>query len=183
VAPLLGQTASSGTGGDAALLEQVKQMASKGQNAETVNQINQYVAKNHDLISTIIKLYTDYLKRIQGMADGKGNIEPGMPNPMAAQETGTGQSTGNNQAAVSPQANATGPSKGQRGASSQTDLLGPDDVLITAHLPGYPALPEVDPVSSIMHPTIEQLEYAKKVQDDMQTRKAYLMEHPNGYSY
>jgi hypothetical protein len=41
----------------------------------------------------------------------------------------------------------------------------------------------VDPVTSITHPTAAQLEYAAKVQKEMQARKAYLMEHPEGYTY
>lgn len=52
-----------------------------------------------------------------------------------------------------------------------------------SHLAGYPALPNVEPTSAITHPTAAQLENAAKLQKEMQARKAYLMEHPEGYTY
>ena len=55
--------------------------------------------------------------------------------------------------------------------------------LQTAHLAGYPALPAAETVSTVTQPTAAQLDYAAKVQKEMQARKKYLMEHPEGYTY
>jgi len=164
---------------DDALLQQVKQAASKGQNAQTAAQINQYVDQNQGLISAILKGYLNYLNQIQSMTavDGTG---PANPLPAAAN------------AATAPAASGTTPNTSS-GAAATTELqpstglqingLQPSGELQTSHLAGYPALPDVEPVSSVTQPTAAQLEYAAQVQKEMQARKQYLMEHPEGYTY
>jgi hypothetical protein len=150
---------------DAALLQQVKQAASKGQSPQTAAQISQYVDSNQDVITAILKGYMDYLKQIQSMSA----------------DTGTGAGI---QAA--PQASST--VQQQQGVLQPSTALQITGVqtsgsLQTSHLAGYPSLPNVDPVSSLTQPTAAQLAHGAQVQKEMQERKAYLMEHPEGYTY
>lgn len=167
---------------DDALLQQVKQAASKGQNAQTAAQINQYVDQNHDVISALLKEYVNYLNQVQAMTANGVTVTPGNPQPAASAAN----------AANGPAASGTTPNASS-GAAAASDLqpstalqingLQPSGELQTSHLAGYPALPDVEPVSSVTQPTAAQLEYAAQVQKEMQARKQYLMEHPEGYTY
>jgi murein L,D-transpeptidase YcbB/YkuD len=162
---------------DDALLQQVKQAASKGQNAQTAAQINQYVDQNQGLISAILKGYLNYLNQIQSMTavDGTGTPQPAAANAATAPAaSGTTPNTSSGAAATTELQPSTG---------LQINGLQPSGELQTSHLAGYPALPDVEPVSSVTQPTAAQLEYAAQVQKEMQARKQYLMEHPEGYTY
>jgi hypothetical protein len=143
--------------GDAALLEQVKQLASKGQNAQTAAQVSAYVDQNKDLINAILKGYADHLKEVQAVTADADAVAPAAP--------GT--------AAVSGPRISTG---------LQITGVQPSGGLRVGHLAGYPALPDVDPLSAITQPSAAQLEYAARVQKEMQARKQYLMEHPEQLS-
>ena len=154
-----------------ALLQQVKQLASKGQDAQTAAQVSQYVDQNKDALATILKGYTDYLNQAQAMGAMDGSGTPATPQTASA--TGTSQNA-NGGAAASGQQISTG---------LQMSAVQGSGVLRMSHLAGYPALPDVDPVSSVLRPTAAQLEYAARVQKEMQARKRYLMEHPQGYTY
>jgi len=213
--------ARAGTDDDA-LVEQVKQVATKGQDAQTTAQVNQYVDQNRGLITAILKGYINYLNQIQGMSAGDGSVPLSPLKPQAAPAngpaaTGTAQSASGDAAAsggqqTSPSQNAsgdaaasgggqqTGPSPsasgdaaasggGQQSSASQPapDLkisgVQASGELRTSHLAGYPALPDVEPSTSVMQPTAAQLEYAAKVRKEIEARKQYLMEHPQGYTY
>lgn len=140
-----------------ALLQQVKQIAAQGQDAQTTAQVNQYVDQNQDAISTILKGYTNYLKQVQVMADD-----------------GTAASAATRSAtSAAPQSSTT----------LRISTVQPSGSLKTSHLAGYPALPDADPMSSITQPAADQLAYAAKVQKEVQARKQYLMDHPEGYTY
>ena len=171
---------ATGSGQDAAVLEQVKQMASKGQDAQTAAQVNQYVDQNHDVISAILKGYMNYLKQVQTTAADGGS---GAPVATGSAQSNPDNGVGEN-AAPSQNSNIdAAASAGQPSGGLQISGVQASGALQTSHLAGYPALPAVDPVSSLTQPTAAQLEYAAKTQKEMQARKAYLMEHPQGYSY
>lgn len=156
-------------GDETALLEQVKQLASQGQDAATAAQVNEYVDANKDAISAVLKGYVTYINQLQAMTADTGVSTA--PQAAAATATAPVQTAG---AAVTTGATST---------ALRTSSVQPSGGLRTAHLAGYPALPDVDPVSSITEPTAAQLEYAAKVQQEMQARKQYLMAHPEGYTY
>jgi hypothetical protein len=164
---------------DAALLEQVKLLATKGQDAQTTAQVNQYVDQNQDAITAILKSYTDYLKQVQAMAADDGSGAP--PTAQAASAPTAAPSPATAGQSTTSAAAAAGASQ----ASTALNITGvqASGGLETAHLAGYPALPDVEPVSAITQPTAGQLEYAAKTQKEMQDRKAYLMANPQGYTY
>jgi hypothetical protein len=171
-----GSSATSGTNAeadDAALLGQVKQIASQGQDAQTAAQVIQYVDKNQNVITAILKLYVNYIKQIQSMAADNGGGTPAASGTSVASQGASSDQT----------ADSAAPQDSNAASTVRTSDLQPSTSLRTGHLAGYPALPPVDPVTSITHPTAAQLEYAAKVQKEMQARKAYLMEHPEGYTY
>jgi hypothetical protein len=165
---------------DDALLEQVKQLASKGQNAQTAAQVNQFVDQNQDAITAILKGYVNYLNQAQAMTADDGTGTPGKP-----QAAATSANAANGPApSDAGQSASTGAATGlQPSTGLKITGLQPSGGLRTSHLAGYPALPDVEPVSSVTQPTAAQLEYAAKVQKQMQERKAYLMAHPEGYTY
>lgn len=175
---LAGASIAKAGPGDDALIDQVKQLASQGQDAQTTAQVNQYVDENRDAISAIIKEYANYLGQAQAMT---ANDETAMPGTSQTTPAGTVQK---------PETEA-GTAAGN---GRQTSGLQPAPVLQisgvqasgglrTAHLQGYPALPDVEPVTSVTQPTAAQIEYAARVEKEMQARKKYLMEHPEGYTY
>jgi hypothetical protein len=182
---------------NAALLQQVKQLASKGQDAQTAGQVNQYVDQNHDVISAILKGYTDYFKQVQTAPtnDGAGLIATGTTpttTPSASVDSPTTtQPVSADSPTTTQSASADSPTTTTTTATVDplaSTALQPSSVqasggLQTSHLAGYPALPTVDPVTSINQPTAAQLEYAARMQKAMQARKAYLMAHPEGYTY
>jgi len=156
------QVAQTGTD-DSSLLEQVKQQASKGQDAQTVAEVSKYVDSNHDIISAILKGYLSYIGKIQAMMTNNETGTPDAPQPAVS---GTEATTTQ-----------------QPVAQARTTDVQPSGPLKTGHLAGYPSLPAVDPASSVINPTAAQLDYAAKVQKEMQARKQYLMAHPEGYTY
>jgi len=178
-------TLKAGPGGEDALLEQVKQVASNGQDAQTAAQVSEYVDQNHDLITSILKGYARYLNQVQAMADDDGSGAPSKPRGArggvpGAQNGGAAQ----NEGAAQSVDTATPQAGNQEGASPlQISGVKASGGLRTSHLAGLPALPAVEPASSITQPTAAQLDYAAKTQKEMRARKAYLMEHPEGYTY
>ena len=175
-----------------AMLQQVKQMAAQGQNAQTTAQVNQYVDQNKDLITSILQNYVQYMKQIQDMSgDGTAPAQPAtpqgaQPTPAAATQQQTQQPQQQAQPEQQAQQNAAPQQATQTSETAQAlqpSSLQPSDGLQPAHLAGYPALPAVDPVSAVQHPTTGQLNHASAVQKEMQDRKQYLMEHPEGYTY
>lgn len=187
---------------NAALLSQIKEIASQGQDAETKKQVSQYVDQNQGPITALLNSYANYFKHVQTANDDDGNAAPAptqiapAPTQTAQQPSQTSGSAASSQntatadAAESTQeGNGVQPSGGLQSASIQPSgglyIAGvqPSGGLVTAHLAGYPSLPDVDPTSSVPHPNAAQLAYAAIVQKEMQDRKAYLMAHPEGYTY
>ena len=201
---------------NAALLSQIKEIASQGQDAETKKQVSQYVDQNQGPITALLNSYANYFKHFQTANDDDGNAAPA-PTQSAPASTQTApppaqtapppaqtvqqpsqtsgsaassQNTATADAAESTQeGNGVQPSGELQSASIQPSgglhIAGvqPSGGLVTAHLAGYPSLPAVDPTSSVPHPNAAQLAYAAIVQKEMQDRKAYLMAHPEGYTY
>lgn len=181
---------------DAPLLTEVKQLASQGQNAQTTAQVNQFVDQNQGAISTILQGWVNYLKQIEKMAadpdlDPATQTQPAQPTQptQPAQQIGrsrdgrNGEGSGRADASIGTgsggfQASGAQPPNAQPNSSVQAS--GP---LRTSHLAGYPSLPDVDPVSSIGGLTAAQMQYAAMVERQMQERKQYLMQHPEGYTY
>jgi hypothetical protein len=157
------------------LLQQLAQSGTSAQDAQTAAAVSQFVKSNPDLIATILKGYIAYLKQIQSMTAEDGSAQTPAGQSSAAATPGTSAQSADSTAA---QSNSIQPSTGLQitGVQAATGLQ-------TSHLAGYPSLPDVNPVSSITQPTAAQLEYAAKIQKEDQARKAYLMAHPEGYSY
>ena len=197
---LAGSPIAKGDPDDAALLAEVKQLAAQGQNAQTAAQVNQYVDQNQDAISAILK----YLKQLQTMSedDGAGGQPQGPPaSGTGGRDRNTGASNGAGAGGTNaPGAGGTnaansangGAAEGSGGAQSgggqasnglRTSSVQASGGLRTSHLAGYPSLPDVDPTSSVTTLTAAQMEYAAQVQREMQERKQYLMQHPEGYTY
>lgn len=194
---------------NAALLSQIKEIASQGQDAETKKQVSQYVDQNQGPITALLNSYANYFKHVQTANDDDGNAAPAPTQtaPASAQtapppaqtvqqpsqtsgSAASSQNTATADAAESTQeGNGVQPSGELQSASIQPSgglyIAGvqPSGGLVTAHLAGYPSLPAVDPTSSVPHPNAAQLAYAAIVQKEMQDRKAYLMAHPEGYTY
>ncbi len=187
-AMLSGSSIAKASPDDAALLAQVKQLASQGQTPQTKAQVNQYVDQNQDVISAFLKGYMDYLKQLQGADDGSAApAQPQQPptgaDPGKAQGQGGSATAGTGNAAGSAAGNAPGSGARQPSNALQTPSVQPSGGLRTSHLAGYPSLPDVDPVSSVDGLTAAQMAYAAEVQRQMQERKQYLMQHPEGYTY
>jgi len=187
---------------NAALLSQIKEIASQGQDAETKKQVSQYVDQNQGPITALLNSYANYFKHVQTANDDDGTAAPAHTQtaPASAQtvqqpsqtsgSAASSQNTATADAAESTQeGNGVQPSGELQSASIQPSgglhIAGvqPSGGLVTAHLAGYPSLPAVDPTSSVPHPNAAQLAYAAIVQKEMQDRKAYLMAHPEGYTY
>jgi hypothetical protein len=175
-----------------ALLAQVKQIASQGQDPQTAAQVDQFVDQNRAIISSVLTFYLNYIKHIQTMTNNDG-MSPS-DQPQAAQPSGNSQNdlllnpagaeaSPEVQTSVSPisgglQSSSIQPAGELRGSSIQ-----PSTGLRTGHLAGYPSLPDVVPVSSVKSLSVEEAEYALKVEKENMARKEYLMAHPEGYSY
>ena len=162
---------------EAASLEQVKQIASKGQDAQTTALIDQYVDKHRDLISSILKLYLNYIHQLQAMAADDGT---GVLANLQAGTAGTGRDSGAGYDEEKPRTSALQPASGLQPArglqpASGLQLSGG---LRMSHLAEFPSLPEMAPASSLRELTPEQLEYAARVQKEMQERKQLLMAQP-----
>jgi hypothetical protein len=147
------------------LLQQVKQLASKGQDAQTTAQVNQYVDSNQDIISAILKNYVDYAKQLQSLADD-GEAPPP---PSHSSQTSYSSQTSQPSAGTSQQTTAV-----QSSTALQITGVQASGGLQTSHLAGYPALPEVDPTTTVTQPT----EYSIRVQKELRARKQSLMAAP-----
>jgi hypothetical protein len=185
---LLAATPMAKAGPDeATLLTQVKQLASQGQDPQTADQVNQYVDENQGVIGAILKEYLNYLKQIQTMTAENYGETPGKPQAAQANGTaGTSQNTAGtmNAASGGMQAGALQPSSGLQASSGlQTSSVQASGGLQTGHLAGYPSLPDVDPTTSVTRLTVEQVDYAAKVQKEMQERKEFLMGQPVADTY
>ena len=130
------------------LLDQVKRLASQGQDSQTTSEVSQYVDQNKSEILDALKT---------GMQDLNSDAPGDQPAPGAQAQPSSG-------AQSAPELNSA--------------EIQPSSGLVTAHLAGYPSLPDVDPISSVTHPTREQLAYAATVQREMQARKQFLMTQP-----
>ncbi len=142
-------------------------MASKGQDAQTTAQVNQYVDSNQDVISAILKNYVDYLKQLQSVADD-GEAPP----PSQSSQTSHSSQTSQTTASTSQQTTST-----QSSTALQITGVQASGGLRTSHLAGYPALPDVDPTTTVTRPT----EYSIRVQKELQARKQSLMADPEAY--
>jgi hypothetical protein len=171
---------------DDAILAQVKQLASQGQDSQVASQVSQFVDENQGLISSIIKMYTGYLKQFAVTAS-----DDGTPSAQTAATSSAPALT----ESTDPQAAALQPSSGlqastdlqgsslQPSSGLQTSSLQPSAGLQTDHLAGYPSLPAVDPITSVTRLTAEQIDYVRQVNADNQARKESLMGHPESYGY
>jgi hypothetical protein len=172
---------------DASLLAAVKQLASQGQTPRTAAQVNQFVDQNQDAINAVLKGYMNYLKQIQTTSANDESGPPPQPQtPPAGAPAANGQNTGAGTASNS--SNPTGGGALQSGGLQPSSGLRTSSVrasggLRTSHLAGYPSLPDVDPTSSLSGLSAAQMQYAAEVQRQMQDRKQYLMQHPEGYTY
>ncbi|HEX4086249.1 MAG TPA: hypothetical protein VHY22_15135 [Chthoniobacteraceae bacterium] len=167
-----------------AMIQQIKQIASQGQDPQTAAQVSQYVDQNKALITSILHNSMQVLAQLQSIStDGTAPTPLASASPQAAQQDPSAQPQPQQNAA--PQQQAQGPETAQaiQTAVLQTGTLEASGGLQTAHLTGYPALPTAPPVSAVQYPTAEQLDHAASVQKEMQARKQYLMEHPEGYTY
>lgn len=184
---------------DAALLDTLKQMASRGQNAQTAAQVSQFVDQNQDVIKAVLHGYEAYIKQVQSLTDDSVSVSgtatarqqtalAPLSQPIASGTSATtpGLSYENAAAAQAPllsQEIQAQPGELQPSGSVQGTHVQPSGPLQTSHLAGYPALPDVDPVSSVTHLDSAQQDYAAKVRNENEARKAYLMSHPEGYTY
>jgi len=176
---LAGQPMARAADDDAALLAQVKQLASQGQDAQTAAQVNQYVDQNQNVISAILSGYARYLKQLQAMTDDGGSGAPA-----ATGQTATAPTPAVQQSSTAQQpSSALRTSDVQPSGAPRTSDVQPSGGLRTSHLAGYPSLPDIDPTSSVTTLTAAQMAYALKVQQENQARKQYLMQHPEGYTY
>ncbi len=148
-------------------LEQVIQNASKGQNAETSAQVRDFAESHRDEISGITQGYRAYINQIQAMTNDNGQM------PVAS-VTGTN-------AAAAQLAGQTAAAAVQPQTGLQTASLQPSSGLVTSHLDGSTPLPDAAPVSSLLHPTAEQLQQGSAAQAAMQARKRSLMQTPLRY--
>jgi hypothetical protein len=163
---------------DAALLTQVKQLASQGQDAQTTAQVNQYVDQNQNVITAILNGYARYIKQLQDMTNDGENGTTTAAGQTAGASTTTQTSTAAQSSSIALQTSSV-----QASTGLQTSEVQPSGGLQTAHLAGYPSLPDVDPISSVTTLTAAQMDYALKVRQENQARKQYLMQHPEGYTY
>jgi hypothetical protein len=172
---------------DESLLAQVKQLAAQGQNAQTAQQVDQYVDANKDTINAILKGYAAYLKQMQAASNEEGSDGAGTG---AVQTSGTATAARN--AGATPQAQTNGERQARAQNTTATQDPGGLQVssglqlssgLQTSHLAGYPALPAAEPVSSVTVLTADQMAYAAKVRKENVERKQSLMAHPAGYTY
>jgi hypothetical protein len=174
---------------------QVAQEASQGQDTVTAAEVTKYIDQHQDLVSAILKMYMNYIKQIQTLANDDGtstttNVQtisttPGSGSGSSASEGGTVQE-GVVQPSSGVQAGTMQPSSGiqpgtmQPSSGVQAGSVQPSGGLTTGHLAGYPSLPAVDPVSSVKHMSEEQIEYAAKVRKENQESKESLMAQPVG---
>jgi hypothetical protein len=163
---------------DDALIAQLKQLATQGQDAQTTAQVDQYIDQNKGALSAILASATSYLKQAQPAAGADDTAPPA--NPPSQQSAGTQTQTPTQasalQAGAGPQASSgLQPSGGLGAATVQAASVQPSSGLQTGHLAGYPSLPAVDPISSIKVLTADQADYVTKVRAENNARKAALL--------
>jgi len=173
--------------------DQVAQEASQGQDPITAADITKYIDQHQDLVSAVLKMYMNYIKQIQTLANSDSTSgTPDLQTISSALGSTAGYSTNGSGTAqegvVQPssgvQAESVQPSSGiqagsvQPSSGVQAGSVQPSDGLKTGHLAGYPSLPAVDPVSSVKQLSEEQIEYAAKVRKENQERKETLMAQP-----
>jgi hypothetical protein len=163
---------------------QVAEEASQGQDSITAADVTKYIDQHQDLVSAILKMYMNYIKQIQTLANDNGtstttSVQTISSTQDSSSATSASGSTTAQQGVLQPssgiQAGSMQPSSGVQAGSVQ-----PSDGLKTGHLAGYPSLPAVDPISSVKQMSEEQIEYAAKVRKENQERKESLMALPVG---
>jgi hypothetical protein len=190
--------------------QQVAQEASQGQDPITATEITKYIDQHQDLVSAIIKMYSNYIKQIQTLTnDTNSGDSQNLQTITAALSSAMGNGTNSNLSASGPvQEGEVQPSSGtqegviqpssrvqagsvqassgvqagsvQASSGVQAGSVQPSGGLVTGHLAGYPSLPAVDPVSAVKQMTQDQVDYAAKVQKENQARKQSLMAQPVG---
>ncbi len=189
---LMGSPVAKAGPDEAALIAQVKQLASQGQSPQTAAQVDQFVDQNQDVISAFLKMYMNYLKQMQAAGDDgtapaaqPSQTPPASAQPAEVQKSGGGNAANGGDASNTASAANAASQSGSVQASGGLRIspVQASGELRTAHLAGYPSLPAVDPVSSVSGLTAAQMAYAARVQKDVEERKQYLMQHPEGYTY
>jgi hypothetical protein len=163
---------------DSALIAQLKQLATQGQDAQTTAQVNQYIDQNKGALSAILSSATNYLKQMQPAADADEAAPPANPPSQQPTETQTQttEPTTALQTSTGTQASSgLQPSGGLSTATIQASSVQPSSGLQTGHLPGYPSLPAGDPITSVKVLTADQADYVIKVRTENYDRKAALM--------
>ncbi|MGA3171640.1 MAG: hypothetical protein ABSE62_11585 [Chthoniobacteraceae bacterium] len=159
---------------DDALLQKVKQQATQGQDPQTAQQVNQYIDQHKEAIMALVKELMTYLTQMTN--DNGANAQaPQMPPPSIPSPSTSAQNTSSEETSAS-QPTLLQISNVQPSGGLQTSDVQPSGGLVTGHLAGYPSLPDVEPISSVNHPTAEQLQYATQTQKAMQARKKELMQ-------
>ena len=176
---------------DDALIAQLKQIATHGQDSQTTAQVNDYIDQNKGAISALLDSATSYLQQqFQPQSGTDATAATANPPPQPA---GTQAQTGDT--ATNPAPSGTGPQassglqpSGGLGSSAmqpstglQTSEVQPSTglqastTLQTGHLAGYPSLPSGDPITSVKALTADQAAYVAKVRSEDYDRKAELM--------
>ncbi|SRR5581483_50533 len=147
---------------NADLLEQVTDKASQNVDANTAAQVQQFTNENKDAIEAILQGYRAYLNQINMMLDDN----PGAPVRTDGASAKPQPKSANANAAINS-------IQQQDGTHLQlsTGLQG-------AHLDGYPALPDVEPTSSILNPTALQLLHKTWNDEQIRARKKELQKIP-----
>lgn len=156
---------------DDELIKQVIAQASKNSDATIAGQVRQYVVEHRDTILAIIRSYRSYLN--QALASATDDESAGAAN-IRANAAQVNRASSRVRVA---QTSAGGLQLGRL----QTGSLQPSGKLQGAHLDGYPALPDVAPASSIVHPTAAQLAHGRQIDEAIRERKRFHMQHPARY--
>lgn len=177
LAALVLLSAGAARAGQSEDLEQVIQLASQGQNAQTSAEVRQYVQGHQDQISGILQTYRAYL------ALSDVGVQGAPPPAASGTNAAIASLAGQNTAAVSAETQTAGgqttslqTSTGLKTGGLQTGALA------TSHLPGVPGLPDVSAASAITDPNAAQLQHAAEVQAALQVRKRVLMKTPLPYN-
>ncbi len=150
------------------LLQQVVTQASKNQDAATAAQVQQFATEHKNVIEEIFQGYRAYLNQLS---------DPLSDDPASKQNRPALSLASQPDPAANLTTTSTSSTKSQTGLQiGHLEASGP---LQGAHLPGYPALPDVPPTSSILNPTAEQLAHKARLDEETRQRKAFLQQHPN----
>jgi len=176
---------------DDALVAQLKQLATQGQDPNTAAQVNQYIDQNKGAITALLESCKSYVQQLQSGSTADLSPAPANPPnpPPAGTQTQTSEPTAGAVQASSGMQASSGlqPSGGlgnsgvqassglQASTGLQTSAVQPSSGLQTSHLAGYPSLPPGDPIPSVTVLTADQVQYATKVRRENYDRKATLM--------